>query len=149
MIAIPSETSPARQQARTTNPPHAPRTRKKGLALGSVRRAAGIISSLAPKVLRMSAGWLLCGWIGQASALTTTSTLTQSNAVPCTTPSWSALNQGLDGTVLSLATCDDGTGLALYAAGDVLAADNGSGPFRVNHIAKWNGFNWSRVSSGT
>ncbi|HEY3242575.1 MAG TPA: hypothetical protein VGM03_04410 [Phycisphaerae bacterium] len=61
--------------------------------------------------------------------------------------SWSALGTGIGpifSQVLALAVFDDGTGSALYAAGDFTTA--GGAP--VNYIAKWNGTNWSPVGAG-
>jgi hypothetical protein len=56
---------------------------------------------------------------------------------------WSALEGpsggGLDNTAIALAVFDDGSGPALYAGGAFTRA----GGLTVNHIAKWDGENWS------
>lgn len=51
---------------------------------------------------------------------------------------------GLAGTVLALATFDDGTGPALYAGGLFLQA--GGSP--ASRIARWDGVSWSPLGSG-
>ncbi len=62
---------------------------------------------------------------------------------------WSALGgpgeNGIDGVVYSLAVYDDGNGANLYAGGDFMSADGAT----VNHLAKWNGSEWSAVGTGT
>lgn len=65
---------------------------------------------------------------------------------------WSAVSgtttsSGLSGEVYSLAVFDDGTGPALFAAGDFQWA----GTVWVSYIARWNGSSWSALSgpSGT
>ncbi len=66
---------------------------------------------------------------------------------------WSALagpsGTGVDGTVFTLTTFDDGTGAgeALYAGGDFTMA----GGVAVNRVARWDGTAWSALagSSGT
>jgi hypothetical protein len=59
--------------------------------------------------------------------------------------SWSALGSGILGghftAVTALAVYDDGSGPALYAAGDF----NSAGGVPANGIAKWNGTSWSAV----
>jgi hypothetical protein len=57
--------------------------------------------------------------------------------------SWSALGGGLGdfGSVNALAVINDGSGKALYAAGDIRT--NVNAPF--NSIARWDGTNWSAV----
>jgi len=57
---------------------------------------------------------------------------------------WSALDDGLNGTVRALAVFDDGTGPALYAGGDFTLA----GSTVVNRIAKWDGTSWSPLGDG-
>jgi trimeric autotransporter adhesin len=63
---------------------------------------------------------------------------------------WSALGSGMSGgsygtTVVSaLAVFDDGTGPALYAGGGFTSA----GGVPANHIAKWDGAQWSALGSG-
>ncbi|HZM01242.1 MAG TPA: hypothetical protein VFD43_13425 [Planctomycetota bacterium] len=57
---------------------------------------------------------------------------------------WSALGGGLDGTVLALASHDDGSGPALYAGGEFTTADGTV----VNHIARWDGSRWSALGAG-
>ena len=49
-----------------------------------------------------------------------------------------------DGSIRALAVYDDGTGPALYAAGDFIFV----GGVHVNFIAKWNGSTWSNLGSG-
>ena len=62
--------------------------------------------------------------------------------------SWSAVGGGIDGIsgvrVEALEVFDDGNGSALYAAGHfTLAAGDAA-----NHIARWDGTNWSSLGSG-
>jgi len=58
---------------------------------------------------------------------------------------WSPLGAGIgDGAVFSLAVFDDGSGAALYAAGNFTAA----GGVAVNSIAKWDGRTWSPLGTG-
>ena len=57
--------------------------------------------------------------------------------------SWSALGDGIAGTVIAMTTFDDGNGPALYVGGDFETA----GGVTVNNIAKWNGTQWSAVGS--
>ena len=60
--------------------------------------------------------------------------------------SWSSLNgpndTGVNRAVRALAVYNDGTGAALYAGGWHTAA----GGVTVNHVAKWDGANWSALS---
>jgi len=58
---------------------------------------------------------------------------------------WSAVGQGISGgAVYALVVSDDGSGPALYAAGDFhLAGDKAA-----NNIAKWNGESWSALGTG-
>jgi hypothetical protein len=64
---------------------------------------------------------------------------------------WSALSTpsgtGVNGSVSALAVFDDGSGPALYAGGLFTTA----GGMTVNHIARWDGSDWSALSgpSGT
>lgn len=53
--------------------------------------------------------------------------------------------RGIDGMVHALATHDDGSGPALFAAGDFSQA----GAASVAHIARWNGSAWSPLGRGT
>jgi len=57
--------------------------------------------------------------------------------------SWSALDQGIDGTVYEIAY--DGTGL-VYVGGKF--ENLGDGTTVVNHIAAWNGSSWSALDGG-
>jgi len=57
---------------------------------------------------------------------------------------WSALGDGFDGDVHSLAVHDDGQGPALYASGLFTA----SGATPVQRIARWNGTSWEPLGSG-
>jgi hypothetical protein len=62
---------------------------------------------------------------------------------------WSPLGDGIGGGVLgsavfALTTFDDRAGPALYAGGHFTTA----GPIGVSHIARWDGAEWSSVSSG-
>src|SRR5262249_40848973 len=61
---------------------------------------------------------------------------------------WSALGDGFDGGVYSLAIFDeDGEGPnppALFAAGDLIHSGNTT----VNHVARWDGQAWSALGSG-
>jgi hypothetical protein len=56
---------------------------------------------------------------------------------------WSALGTGTNNGAASLVVYDDGTGSALYAAGNFVTA----GGITVSCIAKWNGTVWSTVGS--
>lgn len=59
---------------------------------------------------------------------------------------WTAMGAGLpEGGVQSLAIFDDGTGNALYVAGDFSAA----GGVQSANIARWTGDHWEPVGSGT
>ena len=59
---------------------------------------------------------------------------------------WSALGGGLNDTVMSLATFDDGSGSGteLYAGGYFTTA----GGSAANYIAKWDGYTWSPLGTG-
>ncbi|MBK7644511.1 MAG: hypothetical protein IPJ19_15945 [Planctomycetes bacterium] len=59
---------------------------------------------------------------------------------------WSSLGSGIDGAapVSALASFDDGSGPALYAAGDFSAA----GGVPASRIARWNGQSWSTLGQG-
>ncbi|MEZ6317744.1 MAG: GC-type dockerin domain-anchored protein [Phycisphaerales bacterium] len=57
---------------------------------------------------------------------------------------WSPVGDGFDGIVLALTIFDDGSGPALYAAGDFTH----SGPTPVSNIARWNGAAWEPVLAG-
>lgn len=58
---------------------------------------------------------------------------------------WSAVGQGVDSSVYALAT----SGNDLYVAGQFTSATNTDGtPVLVNHIAKWEGNQWSPVGQG-
>jgi len=61
---------------------------------------------------------------------------------------WSTLGSGVGGSistqVKALAEFDDGTGSALYVGGYFTTA----GGTAANHIAKWDGSNWSPLGSG-
>lgn len=64
--------------------------------------------------------------------------------------SWSGLGGGLttsdgNGSVLALSVFDDGRGSALYAGGDF----NIAGDSIPTNIAKWNGVEWTGLSTGT
>jgi hypothetical protein len=65
-----------------------------------------------------------------------------------TAAAWSALSSGVYGTanprVTALSVFDDGTGPALYAAGDFTFA----GGVYANGIAKWDGASWSPLAGG-
>lgn len=54
-------------------------------------------------------------------------------------------DNGVDGTVWTMAVHDDGTGPALYVGGDFLYA----GDLQLNRIAKWDGLAWSPLNCGT
>lgn len=62
--------------------------------------------------------------------------------------SWSPLGSGMSGggdiVVITLTVFDDGGGPALYAGGHFTTA----GGVPANHIAKWNGSNWSPLGNG-
>jgi hypothetical protein len=57
---------------------------------------------------------------------------------------WSAVGDGLDGFVNSLAVFDDGSSQALYAGGSFTAA----GGIPATGIARWNGSAWAAVGGG-
>jgi hypothetical protein len=59
---------------------------------------------------------------------------------------WSSLGIGMtpNSTVWALTVFDDGSGPALYVGGSFTSAGN----VGANHVAKWNGFNWSALGSG-
>jgi hypothetical protein len=57
--------------------------------------------------------------------------------------SWSAVGAGFAADVQELTVFDDGSGPALYAAGNFEAANGG-----IDHIAKWNGTSWEQVGAG-
>jgi len=59
-------------------------------------------------------------------------------------PDWSALGAGVDGSVVALATFDDGTGPALYAGGHFDMA----GGVPASHVARWDGMSWSALGAG-
>lgn len=59
-------------------------------------------------------------------------------------PQWSALGNGLSGSVNGQAAFDDGSGLAFYAGGFFSEAEGAPG----NGIAKWDGYSWSSLGSG-
>jgi hypothetical protein len=54
------------------------------------------------------------------------------------------LVRGVESQVKALAVFDNGTGSALYAAGDF----NRAGEVSCNSIAKWDGANWSALGAG-
>lgn len=56
---------------------------------------------------------------------------------------WSSVGTGPGGDVVALIVFDDGSGLALYAAGNFY-----SGPID-DGVARWNGSSWSRVGGGS
>ncbi len=63
---------------------------------------------------------------------------------------WSALGSGLTGpgvtpSVMAMAAFDDGTGEALYVAGQTF---NTAGGVPVSRIARWDGSSWSAVGAG-
>ena len=66
--------------------------------------------------------------------------------------SWSELGLGMNGAVLTLVVSSNAPfpgGDFLYAGGDfTMTTNNGGGKATVNHIAKWNGFEWSALGSG-
>lgn len=58
---------------------------------------------------------------------------------------WSPVGQGTSATIRGAMTVfDDGSGPALYVGGDFTTA----GGFEVNHVAKWDGEQWSALGSG-
>lgn len=60
------------------------------------------------------------------------------------TATWSALGAGVNASVWTVATHDDGTGPALYAGGEFTTA--GGAP--ANRVARWNGASWSPLGAG-
>ncbi|THB77364.1 MAG: hypothetical protein D3926_15645 [Desulfobacteraceae bacterium] len=62
---------------------------------------------------------------------------------------WSALGDGMDDWVESLAVYDDGTGDALYAGGFFTTAyDPGPTAVPAQAIARWDGTSWSTLGAG-
>jgi hypothetical protein len=64
--------------------------------------------------------------------------------------SWSPVGGGVTGTgvspsIMSMVTFDDGTGPALYVAGQAFTSAGGQ---PANRVAKWNGSTWSNVGDG-
>jgi len=59
-------------------------------------------------------------------------------------PAWSNAEGAFDAPVRALAVFDDGTGPALYAAGEFRHV----GPDLVRHVAKWDGVSWTEVGGG-
>ncbi|MCH8822292.1 MAG: hypothetical protein IH984_02175 [Planctomycetes bacterium] len=57
---------------------------------------------------------------------------------------WSALGSGTDGWVTATVAYDDGSGSALYVAGNFSIA----GGVKANRIAKWDGKQWSAIPGG-
>lgn len=81
------------------------------------------------------------GGVTDAGVITVTSSL------PCD-PDWLPTfggSLGMNGPVGAVTIFDDGTGPALYAAGDFTIA----GGVPANNIAKWSGDSWSPVGAGT
>jgi hypothetical protein len=60
------------------------------------------------------------------------------------TAQWSGLGSGTNSDVYALATFNDGSGMALYAAGAFTAANG----VPAQKIARWNGVSWSAVGGG-
>jgi len=87
---------------------------------------------------------------GSGPALFVGGTFTAAGGVPATRiakwdgSTWSALGDGLSGTVQGMAAYDDGSGEALYVVGNFTA----SGAMPLNHIARWDGRGWSAVGAG-
>lgn len=59
--------------------------------------------------------------------------------------SWAHVGGGTNGPVHALAVFDDGSGEALYVAGDFTLVASGDA---TNRIARWDGSSWSTVGSG-
>ncbi|MFN7942390.1 MAG: RHS repeat-associated core domain-containing protein [Thermoanaerobaculia bacterium] len=57
---------------------------------------------------------------------------------------WTAFGTGLDAPVRAVTVFDDGTGPAVFAAGQFVSA-NGT---ILNHVAKWNGVSWEALGAG-
>ena len=91
---------------------------------------------------------------GTGPALYAGGTFTSAGGVAGTTriakwngTSWSPLGSGISGgsvIVHALTVFNDGTGAALYAAGDFTTA----GGIAANDMARWNGTSWSPLGSG-
>lgn len=61
--------------------------------------------------------------------------------------SWLPLGNGVSGRVFAMTVYDDGSGPALFVGGEFARADANN--LIVNHIAKWDGVNWSALGNGT
>lgn len=57
---------------------------------------------------------------------------------------WTALGEGVNGTVRSIASFDDGAGVDLYVGGEFTTAGGKDAPY----IAKWDGQQWSELPPG-
>ncbi len=72
-------------------------------------------------------------------------TAANSIAKRTTSGSWAPLAGGLNQTVVSLVTYDDGTGPALYAAGGFTGSNPG---VALGHVGRWTPAGWSKLGSG-
>lgn len=79
------------------------------------------------------------GAIGGSDGVTPLSNIARWNGA-----SWSAVGSGLNAQVWALKVFDDGSGPALFAAGEFTQA--GGQP--ASRVARWNGSSWSNVGAG-
>lgn len=90
---------------------------------GPALYAAGTFTQIAGAPIARVAKWSGANWVGVGSGITTSTG---------------------GGTVNALAVHDDGTGPALYAAGDFVA----TGISAARNIVKWDGVSWMPVGTG-
>ena len=84
------------------------------------------------------------GGFGGGTALPSTGSTGSRNIIRYDSSGWHSLAGGVDGgEVWDMCTFDDGTGPALYVAGNFTSA----GGVPVNKIARWNGTSWSAVGN--
>jgi len=106
-------------------------------ALGAAAGIDGVVGALA--VFDDGSGPALYA----GGDFTSAGDVTVSNIARWDGSAWSALDgDGVAGSVWALAVYDDGSGPALYVGGDFATA----GGLTVNHIARWDGSEWSALS---
>jgi len=135
---------------------------------GTTLYAGGVtwgMNNYEAKVHRMEAGWwtelqrfglghvdsLLCAKIGSGAELFVGGYIWQSAAgiygvVPWNGDDWNPM-PGLQGAVNDMMVFDDGSGPALYAAGDIIATMPAPHVL-LGKIGKWTGTNWAPLGGG-